>query len=68
MSRRSPSPTNCIQTVRDTKPKVEESGRKAVFLNPERVSIKKIRVDGCLIRGSGLKADYIVSKPQCLLG
>jgi hypothetical protein len=66
MSRRSSSPTNCIQTVRDTKPKVEENGRKAVFLNPERVSIKKVKVDGCLIRGSGLKADYIVSRPRVI--
>jgi hypothetical protein len=66
MSRRSPSPTNCIQTVRDTKPKVEENGRKAVFLNPDRVSIKKVKVDGCLIKGSGLKADYIVSKPRVI--
>jgi hypothetical protein len=42
---------------------VEENGRRAVFLNPERVSIKKVKVDGCLITGSGLKADYIVAKP-----
>ena len=53
----------CIRTVRDSKPKVEENGRKAVFLNPERLSIKKVRVDGCLTTGPGLKADYIVAKP-----
>jgi hypothetical protein len=59
----SATPEDCIETVRDSKPKVEENGRKAVFLNPERASIKKVKVDGCLIRGDVRKADYIVSKP-----
>jgi hypothetical protein len=62
----SPTPDDCIETVRDSKPKVEENGRKAIFLNPERVSIKKVRVDGCLIKEDGLKADYIVSKPEVI--
>ena len=57
----SPTPDDCIETVRDSKPKVEENGRKAIFLNPERVSIKKVRVDGCLIKEDGLKViDVIV--------
>lgn len=63
MSKRSLSPAYCIQTVYDSKPKVEENGRKAVFLNPERAAIKKVRVDGCLIVSDTLRADYIVSKP-----
>jgi hypothetical protein len=53
-------------TVDDSKPKVEENGRKAIFLNPERAKIKKVRIDGCLIVGSGLRADYIVSKPNVI--
>jgi len=42
---------------------VEENGRKAVFLNPEKAPIKKVQVDGCLIVSDTLRADYIVSKP-----
>jgi len=57
---------DCVETVRDSKPKVEDNGRKAVFLNPERASIKKVKVDGCLITGEVLKADYIVSKPEVI--
>ena len=64
MSKPSSSPEDCIETVCDSKPKVEENGRKAVFLNPERVPIKKVRVDGCLIVSNTPKADYIVSKPD----
>jgi hypothetical protein len=63
MSKRKPPSDDCIQTVCDSKPKVEENGRKAVFLNPENAPIKKVRVDGCLIVGASPKADYIVSKP-----
>jgi hypothetical protein len=57
---------DCVETVRDSKPKVEENGRKAVFLNPEHASIKKVKVDGCLVKGDVLKADYIVSKPEVI--
>jgi hypothetical protein len=63
MSRHRPSAEDCIQTVCDSKPKVEENGRKAVFLNPENAAIKKVRVDGCLVTGNSPRADYIVSKP-----
>jgi hypothetical protein len=63
MSKRNLPPEGCIQTVYDSKPRVEENGRKAVFLNPGRVPIKKVQVDGCLIADNTLKADYIVSMP-----
>ncbi len=53
----------CVEPVDHSKIKVEEQGRKAVFLNPDRVLIKKVIVDGCLIRDAKLRADYIVSKP-----
>lgn len=62
MSKRNLPPEGCIQTVYDSRPKVEENGRKAVFLNPGRDPIKKVQVDGCLIADNTLKADYIVSK------
>lgn len=63
MTKRDAPGEDCTQTVRDSKPKVEEYGRKAIFLNPERVPIKKVRVDGCLISSDAPRADYIVSKP-----
>jgi hypothetical protein len=54
---------DCVEAVRHSKVKVEEQGRKAVFLNPDQALIKKVHVDGCLMTGTGPKADYIVSKP-----
>ena len=63
MSKINPIQEGCIQTVCDSKPKVEENGRKAVFLNPGNDHIKKVQVDGCLIVNNTPKADYIVSKP-----
>jgi hypothetical protein len=63
MSKPNLSPEDCIQTVCDSKPKVEENGRKAVFLNPEKAAIRKVRVDGCLIVSDTRRADFIISKP-----
>jgi len=53
----------CIKTVHDSKPKVEENGKKAVFLNPGNEEIKIVQVDGCLVTGATLRADFIVAKP-----
>lgn len=64
MSKHNPSSEDCIQTVSDSRPKVEENGRKAVFLNPLREPIKKVRVDGCMIVSDTPKADYIIAKPD----
>ncbi len=66
MSSHSTSPNECIETVTDSKPKVEDNGRKAVFLNPGRNEIKKVRIDGCLIAGIGPRADFVVAKPSIL--
>ena len=54
----------CTQIVYDSRPKVKENGRKAVFLNLQKEEVRKIRVDGCLITGARPRADYIVSKPE----
>jgi hypothetical protein len=54
---------DCVEPVTHSKVKVEENGRKAVFLNPDNLLVKKVTVDGCLSKDAGLKADYIVSKP-----
>ena len=63
MPNHSALPEECIETVNHQKVKVEEQGRKAVFLNPDKALVKKVTVDGCLIKDAMLKADYIVSKP-----
>jgi hypothetical protein len=63
MSRPSSTVAECTQIVYESKPKVEENGRKAVFLNPDRAEVHKIRVDGCLVTGDDQRADFIVSKP-----
>ncbi|MGA7829555.1 MAG: hypothetical protein WCA21_01165 [Terracidiphilus sp.] len=63
MSKPNPLQEDCIQTVCDSRTKVEENGRKAIFLNPENAPIKKVRIDGCLIVGDTRRADFIVSKP-----
>jgi len=65
MSSPSATPNRCIETVTDSKPKVEENGRKAVFLNPDRTEVKKVRVDDCLI-STGLRADFVVAKLNVL--
>jgi len=50
---------SCVQTVSHSKIKVEENGRKVIFLNPSRAQFMKGRIDGCLVT-SGIRADYFV--------
>ncbi|WP_188064642.1 hypothetical protein [Sphingobium sp. KCTC 72723] len=52
---------SCTNTVTHSKVKVEQLGRKAVFLNPDNQTFDVHEVDGCLIT-DGLRSDYIVSK------
>jgi len=65
MSSPSVAPNPCVETATDSKPKVEENGRKAIFLNPDRAEIKKVQIDGCLVT-SGPRADYVVARPNVL--
>ncbi|NBN63316.1 hypothetical protein [Pannonibacter tanglangensis] len=44
----------------ESKIKVEERGRKAIFLNPQQTTYEVGRIDGCLVN-TGKKADYFVS-------
>lgn len=59
--------SDCTETLRHSRIRVDDkrSPRWAVFLNPTRSRIRKIRVDGCLVRG-GPAADWIVSKADCV--
>lgn len=62
-----PKAEDCTESLSHTRVKVddERSRRWAVFLNPTRATIRKIRVDGCLVRRS-VAADWIVSKANCV--
>lgn len=51
---------SCINTVSVSKIKVEEKGRKVVFLNPDNLTYKRGKIDGCLVT-DGIRADYFVS-------
>jgi hypothetical protein len=58
---------DCTESLSHTRIKVDDNGsrRWAVFLNPKRAAIRKIRVDGCLLR-DGPAADWVVSKADCV--
>jgi hypothetical protein len=49
------------RTQTDSKIKVSENGRQAVFLNPERAVYFIVQVDGGLIKNT-TASDYVVSK------
>lgn len=40
---------NCSEETTDSKVKVSEGGKQAVFKNPQRRKYVRVRVDGCLI-------------------
>jgi len=54
-------PPDCCTTTRNSLIKVEEKGKKAVFVNDQNAIHIVVRVDGCVIRNSKA-ADYIVSR------
>lgn len=58
---------DCTETLTHTRIKVDDkrSPRWAVFLNPGRSAIRKIRVDGCLVTKT-IAADWVVSKTDSL--
>ncbi|MGZ9809681.1 hypothetical protein ACXN5S_04395 [Pseudoroseicyclus sp. H15] len=52
--------TSCINVVSHSRVKVEENGRKAIFLNDCKDEFEVGKIDGCLIT-EGIRADYFVS-------
>lgn len=52
---------DCQERTSVSKIKVEERGRKAIFLNPNGEEYIKTKVDGCLLINQ-LASDWIVSK------
>jgi hypothetical protein len=59
------SESRCIESLRHSKVKVHDRGTNvsAVFLNPEKRSVERIRVDGCLAPSGQTAADFLVSIP-----
>jgi hypothetical protein len=59
------SEARCIESLRHTKIKVHDKGTNvsAVFLNPEKRTVERIRVDGCLVPARQTAADFLVSMP-----
>jgi hypothetical protein len=60
------SEARCIESLRHTKVKVHDKGTNvsAVFLNPEKQTIERIRIDGCLAPAGQTAADFLVSSPS----
>ena len=56
----------CIESLRHSKVKVHDPGTNvsAVFLNPEKRTIERIRVDGCLAPAQQTAADFLISLPS----
>ncbi len=54
----------CIEHLHESRIKVEEKGKSAVFLNPQRLEVLRVKVDGCL-RTNTIASDWIVASPDC---
>jgi hypothetical protein len=54
-------PTHCCTETRVSRIKVEQFGRKAVFINDQNTVHQSIQVDGCVIQNEKA-ADYVVSR------
>lgn len=51
----------CIEEVTHPRIVCEENGRKITFVNPQGLTVKKIQVDGCLIKNQNQsKCDWLV--------
>ena len=51
----------CVLSVDHSRIKVEENGRQATVLNPNREDYKKIEIDDCLIR-QGIRCDWAIHR------
>jgi hypothetical protein len=63
MSNPDPLLQECTEDLTDSKITVKRDGRKAVFDNAERATIRRIDLDCWIPSTETLKADYIVSNP-----
>ena len=49
----------CIEEISDSKIKCRENKSKIIFNNSSRISVKKIKVNGCQIT-EGVRCDYLI--------
>jgi hypothetical protein len=58
----------CIELLSHSKIKVHDKGTNvsAVFLNPERRIVQRIRMDGCMVPAGQTAADFLVSLPSII--
>jgi hypothetical protein len=54
-------PAHCCTTTNDSRIKVEQRGRKAIFVNEGKLTYVRVEVDGCVIKNAKA-ADFIVSR------
>jgi len=64
MSNPDPLLRDCTEELNHSKISVKRDGRRAVFHNAERATIKCIDLDCWILSAEAAKADYIVSKPS----
>lgn len=53
---------NCEETISHPLISLHQGKSQITFLNPERLSIRKVEVDGCAIT-EGLRCDYLLIEP-----
>jgi hypothetical protein len=60
------SSRECIEKIRHSKVKVHDpgTGKNGVLLNPGKMQVRRVRVDGCLAPASTRAADFVVSMPD----
>lgn len=51
----------CIELISVSEIKVEEKGKSAAILNPERVEYSRVKVDGC-VETDGPRADWVIER------
>lgn len=56
----------CIESLSHSKIKVHDKGTNvsAIFLNPEKRTVERIRIDGCLAPTQQKSADFLISVPS----
>lgn len=51
----------CQKLCNESRIRIEENGKKAIFLNPDHADFVLTKVDGCVIKNT-TAADYLLSK------
>ncbi|HTW79748.1 MAG TPA: hypothetical protein VME23_09425 [Terracidiphilus sp.] len=56
----------CIEKLRHSKVKIHDpgTGRSGILLNPLKVQVRRIKMDGCLAPVGAKAADFVVSMPR----